>query len=463
MQSRRDLFQAHRLMTQRASLALLRGEPDVPDQPMRRLNVATFSGLLVTVIITAIFVIWGIIGHGGTTLQNQGGTLIIDQQTGQAYVFCDSGNEVCPVVNYASARLDLQSDSVTQQTVSQGTLAKYARGPLLGIPGLPPLPDSSLLITQPWSVCTQTKLFPAAGFRTTTTLAVGINTGGSSLGGNALLTQAQGQDWVIWDGQRMAVQQSGIEALFSSLNPTQPPTQVPSQWLDALPQGPAFAPPPIPDQGQTVTGPAGSPVQVGQVYSVAVAGGTQYYVMLKDGLALISLMQRRLLQFQTGASQPASLNSSQVPGHLSKSTVPGGGLPATPPVVAAPDSTEPLCVVYTSAGAGNPLTSQVDIGGNVPSGAATGDPAGVDQVALPPGKGTLVGDATGAGNSPISYFLVTSGRRYALSSTEVAGFLGYSLSQAVQMPAGVVDLIPAGPPLSPSLASSVVPPVGNSG
>jgi hypothetical protein len=120
-------------------------------------------------------------------------------------------------------------------------------------------------------------------------------------------------------------------------------------------------------------------------------------------------------------------------------------------------------VVYTSAGAGNPLTSQVDIGGNVPSGAATGDPAGVDQVALPPGKGTLVGDATGAGNSPISYFLVTSGRRYALSSTEVAGFLGYSLSQAVQMPAGVVDLIPAGPPLSPSLASSVVPPVGNSG
>ena len=29
MQSRRDLFQAHRLMTQRAALALLRGEPDI--------------------------------------------------------------------------------------------------------------------------------------------------------------------------------------------------------------------------------------------------------------------------------------------------------------------------------------------------------------------------------------------------------------------------------------------------
>jgi hypothetical protein len=260
----------------------------------------------------------------------------------------------------------------------------------------------------------------------------------------------------------MAVQQSGIDALFSSLNPTEPPTQVPSQWLDALPQGPAFAAPPIPDQGHTVTGPTGSPVQVGQVYSVPVAGGTQYYVMLKDGLAQISLMQRRLLQFQPGASQSDSISASQV-GRLSKTTVPNGDLPATPPVVAAPGSTEPLCVVYTSAGAGNPLSSQVFIGGTVPSGAPTGDPADVNEVALPPGKGTLVGDATGPGNSPISYFLVTSGRRYALSSTEVAGYLGYSLSQAVQLPAGVVDLIPAGPPLSPVLASSQVPPPDNSG
>ena len=52
MQSRRDLFAAHRLMTQRVALALLRGEPDIPDQPLRRLNVATFSGVLVAVIVT---------------------------------------------------------------------------------------------------------------------------------------------------------------------------------------------------------------------------------------------------------------------------------------------------------------------------------------------------------------------------------------------------------------------------
>src|SRR5271170_3715948 len=119
MQSRRDLFQAHRLMTQRASLALLRGEPDTPDQPLRRLNVAAFSSVLVAVIVTVLFFIWGVLGHGSSSLQDQGGTLAIDKQTGQPYVFCENGKYLCPVLNYASARLALQSSPVTQVTVSQ--------------------------------------------------------------------------------------------------------------------------------------------------------------------------------------------------------------------------------------------------------------------------------------------------------------------------------------------------------
>jgi hypothetical protein len=57
----------------------------------------------------------------------------------------------------------------------------------------------------------------------------------------------------------------------------------------------------------------------------------------------------------------------------------------------------------------------------------------------------------------ISYFLVAGGRRYALASTEVAGMLRYQLSQAVLLPAGVVDLIPAGPALDPVQAAKTVP------
>jgi type VII secretion protein EccB len=453
MQSRRDLFHAHRLMTQRASLALLRGEPDVPDQPLRRLNVAAFSSFLVAVIAAVLFFIWGLLGHGGSSLQAQGGTLAIDKQTGQSYVFCKNLEDLCPVVNYASALLALQSQPVDQVTVSQAALAKFPRGPEIGIPGLPPLPAASLLTEQPWSVCTQTSVTGVP----TTTLADGIQTGGTAVGsGSALLALAQGQDWVIWNAQRMPIQPN-VQAHLTSTQPT----VVPSAWLEALPQGPAFQAPTIAGRGRTVTGPTGAPVTVGQVYKVSVAGGIQYYVMLRNGLATISQTQANLLEFEPGAPPQATLPAPQVTNHVAPpgTVVPGGGLPANVSAAffTAPSPATPLCVVYAGGGA---LAARVETGGTMPPGGVpTGISGGVDRVVLPSGAGALVGDTPGPGqdSGAISYFLVTSGRRYALASTEVAGLLGYSLSQSVLLPAGVVDLIPAGPALDPAQAARTVP------
>jgi ESX secretion system ATPase EccB len=457
MQSRRDLFQAHRLMTQRAALALLRGEPDVPDQPLRRLNVAAFSGILVAAIVTVLFFMWGLLGHGGSPLQDQPGTLVIDKQTGTAFVFCDGG-ELCPVVNYASARLALNSTSLNQQTVSQSALTRFARGPLIGIPGLPqPLPDSSLLIRQPWSICTAQVTTAVVGTHTVTTLSGGMQTGGQPLGTGGLLVRALAQDWVIWDAQRMPIQPAFIHAL----NTSQTPTTVPVVWLNSLPQGPAFLPPAITGRGGTVPGPGGARVPVGKVYQASIAGTTQYFVMLRGGLAQITQMQAALLEVELGAPNPATLSPSQVSGHLAGVKVPGGGLPASVPAVTAPAAAVPLCTVYS--GGGSSLARQVETGGQLPrGGVTTGVPADVDQVALPPQAGALVGadPGTGPDNGVISYFLVADGRRYALASTSVAGLLGYDLSRAVLLPAGVVDLIPQGPVLDPAAASRPVPSSG---
>ena len=54
-QNRKDLLQAYRLMTQRTALALVAGEPDSPNQPLRRRNTATVSGILAGVIACAVF------------------------------------------------------------------------------------------------------------------------------------------------------------------------------------------------------------------------------------------------------------------------------------------------------------------------------------------------------------------------------------------------------------------------
>src|SRR5438105_13848488 len=125
-------------MTQRAALALIRGEPDLPDQPLRRLNVATFASVLVAVIIASLLVILAVLGHGGGPPPLGPGSLIIDSQTGTAFVFCEK-TKLCPVTNYASARLALRAAAPDQQTLSQDSLARYPRGPVIGIPG-PPLP-----------------------------------------------------------------------------------------------------------------------------------------------------------------------------------------------------------------------------------------------------------------------------------------------------------------------------------
>src|ERR1700683_3604026 len=253
--------------------------------------------------------------------------LVIDKQTGTPFVFCE-GKKLCPVVNYASARLALGNSPLNQQTVDQSALTKFARGPEIGIPGLPqPLPASSLLVRQPWLVCTQTTTSPF-GTQVKTAL-VGGTSGGRPLGNSALLVTAQDQDWVIWDGQRMAVQRDGIVALGAR----QPPVPVRLVWLNAIPQGRAFAAPPIAGTGATVTGPTGTSVKVGQVYLVNATSGALFYVMLRSGLAPISPMQASLRVSEAGASPRATLAQSQVSGHLSSASVSGGGLPAGVPSV----------------------------------------------------------------------------------------------------------------------------------
>ena len=459
MQSRRDLFQAHRLMTQRAALALLRGEPDVPDQPLRRANVATFSGLLVAVIAIAAFGIWGLLDHGAPSLKYVSGsaTLIIDKQTGTEYLFCGKQHQdICPVLNYSSALLALQSVApVNVENVNQSSLAGIPHGPTMGIPGLPQdLPGPGLLVKQPWSVCTQTALgVPGIGTQVTTAVLAGFVTGGAPVGSDALLVSdssnqnSSNQEWVIWDDSRMLIGASTSATIF----PENQPVSVPAAWLNAIPQGPAFQPLSLPDAGTLVTGPTGTRVRIGQVYMVSQVGGTEYFVTVQGGqLQPVTPLQALLLEQNVPGQQqlPSSDLTNRVTGRLS-----AGGLPKTTPQVSGAAAPSAFCVNYS--GPGPVLSMQIETGGRMPP-----VPAGVDDnthqvsyVTLPPGRAALV-EETG---DNVRYFLVTGGIRYALDSTAVPAYLGYSTSQAVQLPAGLVDLVPQGPAFNTSEANDPAP------
>jgi type VII secretion protein EccB len=459
MQNRKDLLQAHRLMTQRAALALLGGDPDPADQPLRRLNVGTLSGVLVGVMTAAVFGIWGLVSPGAAQGLTASGTLVIDKQTGTSYIGC-MGGKLCPVVNYASARLALGTNSLDQRLVSQASLAHYQRGPLIGIPGLPqPLPDRSLLVGQPWSVCVQNTANSATlQQQMLTTLVGGQSVGGTPLaGGSALLVQAQGQDWLLYRGQRLLVDGN----MTQNLTDTPQPVPVPAGWLDGVRRGPDFVAPTITGFGNLVQGPDGGEDTVGQVFQVKGVPGSpaQFYVLLNDGgLAPITQTQADLLSFVPGQSALKTLLPSQVTGHLSGATVPDGGLPAQMPTFVHYDPDTALCATYSGP---DPAGAVLTVGGSVPAnGVPTGGAAGVDRLALPPGAGALVGMLPGPGqgsSSVTSYFLVTEGHRYGLASQGVAAMLGYDLArQRTLLPANIVDLVPAGPALDPAAARQTV-------
>jgi hypothetical protein len=253
MQNRKDLLQAHRLMTQRAALALLCGEPDSPNQPLRRLNVAAIAGVLTAAITAAVIAVIGYLAPGTVTVSGltKPGMLVIDKDTATAYVPCENG-KLCPALNYASALLALDTDPVDQVAVSQASITRYPIGPVIGISGLPAdLPLAASLVKGPWSVCVD---------EMTSVLVGGVPISGRPLGaGNAVLaTDPQGAEWVIWHGERLLIGVRVAAALFGDTQPV----QVPDAWLDALPQGPGFAAPAIDGQGAaavpTLSGGAGA-------------------------------------------------------------------------------------------------------------------------------------------------------------------------------------------------------------
>jgi type VII secretion protein EccB len=465
VQTRRDLYQAHRLMTQRVALALLQAEPDAPESPMRRLGVATFSSIMVAVLVTAGFGVWGLIFKGGAQGLEKPGTLIIESETGTKYGYSAQDHKLIPFLNYASARLAMPTDQVDQRTVSRASLAKFVRGPVSGIVGAPDsLPDPKKLAKAPWSLCVDNAASPTGLPTSVVSLIGGEGVGGRSLGsGQAVLVQASGQSWLVWNNQRMRVASAESHLLSNDQ-----PVSVADKWLNGLPQGPDFAAPDIPGRGQTVAGPAGQ-AQVGQVYEVAAVAGSQetWFVQMTDGLAGISQTEAALLLADTrntGAlSKPVQIPASAAASRTSATQVHKDALPQTMPTVTTFDPSQPLCVVY--AGTDKLSTdAHLTIGGSLPNphtqavaAAPSGPAGGLDQVVLR-GGGTLAGALTGPGQRPQSYFLITDQNiRYPIPTADDVAKLGYSAGNAVPVPVNLLQLIPQGPALTAQGALTPVP------
>ncbi|MFI6450098.1 type VII secretion protein EccB [Streptosporangium amethystogenes] len=469
MQTRRDLYQAHKLMVQRLNLALLQGEPDLPESPMRRLNVAMFCGVLVAVLVAAGFGIVGLLFPGGATALTEPGTVIVEEESGAILVYSASRKEMLPVANIASARLLLREQEVTVRTVSSASLSDFQRGTMVGIPGAPQsLPATDKLVRTPWSACVVEGTDARGERRLHTSLVGGLNVGGRPIGTDSAMVVEEGNEtWLLWSNQRMLVPADNVRAL-----PEGARRQVPAAWLNALPIGPDFRGPKVPGLGRAARGPGGGRSVVGRVYRVPALVGApeKWYVLLSDGLAGLNPTQVNLLLQHPDSKKaygrrqalPIETDAASVNGmKVSATRMDSTGLPPVMPKIITPNPTDPLCAVYSDTERGSTqatltIESTVRIP-TPPTGRFNQD--AVDQVVLPPGTGALVGVLPGNGrlDSVQSLYLIgDQGRRHAIQTPEALGSLGYSVEDVAPLPAQLMLLIPEGPVLDPAAARNPV-------
>jgi type VII secretion protein EccB len=461
MRTRREQHQAYRFLTRRIVSALLSGEPETTELPMRRFAFSVFGSVVVAILVFAGFGVYGLLVPGGG--QPAENVIIVERETGAKYLFLQG--QLHPVLNWASARLILGQATPTVRTMSQTSLRDVPRGRPVGILNAPDaLPAASALLGLPWSVCSAPRS-PAS-----VTLATHVFVGqtlaaGEPLGaGVGLLVSVGGgtERYLVWRDHRLRV---ASNATIVALNwASVRPAPVGEAFLNALPAGPDLAPIALPEVGlRAQPSIAGAPTVIGQLFR---AGG-QHYVMLRNGLTPVG--EVAALLWAAGGQRINEISAQEVGRVLVDTKVEPPGLPVDVPAARGSDERFGMaCAVYRGStdvdrpvtvetfarvGPELTLTDQAAIPGAGADGVVT-----ADRVALQGGHAALVSALTPPGaTSPGNLYLITDqGIKYPLPQTDtdkVRASLGYGDAKPVAVPGSILALVPTGAALDPRVAA----------
>lgn len=460
VQSRRDQLQAYKFLTRRALAALVAGEPDVPEAPMRRLSLTTITGIMIAILVAAGFAVVGLLRPGSHT-KIESSTIYIERDTGAQFVLLGDG-KLHAALNYTSAVLALgagQSGKIGVKTVPTSVLAHKPHGATIGIPDIPQsLPRSaSGLVGTPWTICSQLQQPKVDENVLRVTVSVGDAGGATSLPADAaalVSTPGSIDRYLLWNGRRMKIAPEIGIALGLQASQT---VVVGSSLLNALPQGQPLVVPTIPRAGQPGPTVRGKPTLIGQL--IQITDQKSYLVVLSDGgVAPVGPMAAALLQTMKLNGQRLSpvTTSKAVALGLTPSKVSDqdlqqfDGLPTEVPQV--PDSLAQsggVCVEYQNS---SHSTLGYPAGAAPPSGGTLQDTpqSGVaDEVDVPAGKAALIASDNG---SATRYIVAAPGKKFAVAAATL-GPLGFGNAQPLILPQQWLSLLPNGPALDPVAAA----------
>jgi type VII secretion protein EccB len=464
VQTRRDQLHAYRFQNRRALAALVTGEPNVLEPPMRRLTVITVSGIMIAILVACGFGLVGIFKPATGDKWREAGAIIVERETGARYVLID--DTLHPVLNYASAVLAVGPDQHPHVVlVDRGDLKSARRGATIGIDGIPDsLPSAGNLITHPWTVCSRQQAGGNQQLSAQVSVLVGSDAGARPVPtGSGVLVRAVdgGTTYLLLNGRRLEVASTAVATSLGL--PVSASVQVGTAFLNGVPAGPTLRAPKVPRVGSTsAVSIDGAPVTVGRL--LFTRDNQRYFLVLADGVAPLDEVQAQLLltlpvgpggqllpRIETTESavlnQPASREWSAVAEQLR-------GLPSRIPQIAGGAAQNGgVCVVYRDAAA-QPVVAVPP--SRLPAFASdqvvesdrsrTGQ---ADDVVLQPGRAAV---ARAAGGAPTVFVVADPGRKYATASSDVLGGFGYGGAKPAVVPAEVLLLVPTGPALDPAAA-----------
>ncbi|MFF3939806.1 type VII secretion protein EccB [Streptomyces phaeofaciens] len=502
MASRRDQLNAYTFAKRRMLAAFLQSSPDGSEEGAPRPLRAILPGIIVGVIVMAVFGAWGMFKPTAPKGWDEpNAKVIIASKSTTRYVVLKTDNEVQlhPVLNMASAKLLLEAGGGDVVTVAESVLdnGKIPHGVTIGIPYAPDrLPSASEAgRTKRWAVCER----PSAGGGDSVQKAALVLSGdemkatdgkGRLSGGQLLyVADPDGKQYVAdAEGRAYPVDKGDELLLRAVVGSNRKPQRVSAEWLATLHRGDAIT---FPDIEGTPGAPAGAPGQlddatnkVGTVLKAFDNNAEQYYVVLPGRVAPVSAFVAQLLLF---SEELAPLGQA---GHAHEVS-PGAITPDKPFGTEHSWPTgdpTPVNEASSTAGSRSTVCSVLrgvdgDTGATTLSTWAGTDfpeklPAGSSSAYVTPGSGQLYrqfqGNATKAG--PV--FLVTdTGLRYVLqsngdSATDDAGIgttakqreqqqkeaqqaqtlLGYKDVDPAPIPATWSEFLPTGPRLSTAAA-----------
>ncbi|WP_300265928.1 type VII secretion protein EccB [Microbacterium sp.] len=420
MYGRRDLVDSHLFLRGRLTAAVLRIDPDSPEQPLRRNDVGMKIGIAVALVVALIVAVLNIfLFTVNDVWRNTPSALILDESTGTRYFMVDE--TLHPVLNLTSAALFLGAPPELIK-VSPEDIAGVPRGEGIGKAGLPDSLPSSSSTTAVWTAC-------AADDGAALNVAPRSDAAEMSHD-EAVLVSAGDELHLIWNDSRLRIADDWV-ARALGFEPNDARDVAPA-FLNTIPSGADLDLSALTLGGE---GPliAGEESTLGQLIEVSGAQSSDNtYVVTADGLMHVTDTVDALLRAAPDSDLPDPRVIS--PRALTTATVVETAawqdqLPTTIPIP-LDDHVTP-CSIWND--------------GEIVSGSVSGRSLS-EAVVVAPGSGLLAATASAPGVHGAGLYLVSdAGTKYPVANAATATALGLDAASSPAIPEDFLALLPTGP------------------